>query len=140
MSDPYYDMLRLPHHVSKTHPQMSMQNRAAQFSPFAALAGYDALLRETARLTERRIEPDEAVQAELDQRLRLLLECLPLRPEISVTYFQPDGKKVGGSYKTVTGTVRKFQRSPCALLMDCGTSIPFEHILTLEGACFSVLE
>lgn len=136
MNNKYEDLLHMPHHVSKTHPQMSMQNRAAQFSPFAALVGYDDLIVETARLTDQRMELDESVKAELNERLRLLLELLPQRPEVSITYFQPDCKKAGGSYQSTCGIVRKYLLSDNALIMTDGVQIPVNEIISLEGSCF----
>ena len=103
----YDDIIDLPHHVSETHPPMSRADRAAQFSPFAALTGYDAAVRESARVTEQRIELDEGVKAELNARLNCILEHLSEHPQVSITYFMPDEKKSGGAYRTVTGAVRK---------------------------------
>ena len=106
MSTLYDDMLHLPHHVSEKHPAMSVHDRAAQFSPFAALTGYDAAVQETARLTDRRIELDEGEKAAIDQRLTLVQERLPEPTEVTITYFVPDKKKAGGAYVSVTGTVK----------------------------------
>ena len=89
----YDDIIDLPHHVSETHPPMSRADRAAQFSPFAALTGYDAAVRETARVTERRIELDEGVKAELNARLNCILEHLSEHPQVSLTYFVQDERK-----------------------------------------------
>lgn len=124
MSSAYDDFLNLPHHVSADLPHMSMQNRAAQFAPFAALIGYDALIRETARLTDHRAELDESVKAELNEKLRLLLQLLPQQPEVSITYFRPDYRKSGGSYRTVNGVVRKYLTSTNMLVMSDDTRIP----------------
>lgn len=91
MSDNYDDLLYLPHPTSKTHPRMSRQDRAAQFAPFAALTGYEAVVKETARLTEERPMLTEDEVAELDIRLRLAMD---LDTEVTVIWFQPDDKKV----------------------------------------------
>ena len=103
----YDDIIHLPHHVSTAHPPMPAADRAAQFSPFAALAGHEAAIRETARLTDERAELDENAKAVLDEKLRMIQEMLPAHPEITVTYFQPDAKKSGGAYVSVTGRVKK---------------------------------
>lgn len=108
----YDDMLDLPHHVSATRPQMSMLNRAAQFSPFAALTGYDDQVKETARLTDKKIELSEDEKELLDKKLRVIREQIDSRSSadhvnISITYFHPDTHKVGGEYVTVSGTVKK---------------------------------
>lgn len=111
----YDDMLDLPHHVSSTHPQMPIANRAAQFSPFAALSGYDDQIRETARLTDGRIELSDEEKARLDRRLQMIQEQIGTRPNpsasdaptVSITFFRPDTRKAGGSYVTLSGTVKK---------------------------------
>ena len=102
----YDDIIRLPHHVSQNHPQMSMLDRAAQFAPFAALAGYEAAVGETARLTSERRELDAQEAEELNRRLAALISLLPDRPEATLEYFVPDDRKAGGAYVTVTGRVR----------------------------------
>lgn len=89
----YDDIIHLPHHVSAKHPQMPALDRAAQFSPFAALTGYETAIAETARLVDRRIELDENRKEELDEKLQMAREQLALEPEIAVTYFVPDAKK-----------------------------------------------
>lgn len=139
MSSVYDDLLNLPHHTSAVQPAMSMQNRAAQFAPFAALVGYDALIRETARLTDQKADLDESVKADLNEKLRLLLELLPQQPEVTITYFLPDSRKAGGAYRTASGIVRKFLRSENLLAMMDGTQIPIDAIAALNGSCFSAL-
>ena len=132
----YDDIIDLPHHVSETHPPMSRADRAAQFSPFAALTGYDAAVRETARVTERRIELDEGVKAELNARLNCILEHLPEHPQVSLTYFVPDEKKSGGAYRTVTGAVRKLDSVAKTLTLADGTVVPMEEMVHVEGKFF----
>lgn len=132
----YDDIIDLPHHVSETHPPMSRADRAAQFSPFAALTGYDAAVRETARVTERRIGLDEGVKAELNARLNCILEHLPEHPQVSITYFMPDEKKSGGAYRTVTGAVRKLDSFAKTLTLVDGTVVPMEEMVHVEGNLF----
>ena len=132
----YDDIIDLPHHVSETHPPMSRADRAAQFSPFAALTGYDVAVRETARVTERRIELDEGVKAELNARLNCILEHLPEHPQVSITYFVPDEKKSGGAYRTVTGAVRKLDSFAKTLPLVDGTVVPMEEMVHVEGNLF----
>ena len=132
----YDDIIDLPHHVSETHPPMSRTDRAAQFSPFAALTGYDAAVRESARVTERRIELDEGVKAELNARLNCILEHLSEHPQVSLTYFVPDEKKSGGAYRTVTGTVRKLDSFAKTLTLTDGTVVPMEEMVHVEGNLF----
>lgn len=139
MSSAYDDLLNLPHHTSAVQPAMPMQNRAAQFAPFAALVGYDALIRETARLTDQKAELDESVKAELNEKLRLLLELLPQQPEVTITYFQPDNRKAGGAYRITSGIVRKFLHSENLLVMMDGSKIPVDAIAALDdGADFGL--
>ena len=96
-------MINLPHPVSKVHPQMPIAERAAQFSPFAALTGYGDAVKETARLTDAKIELDEDAKEILDEKLKQIREQIEEHPEIEITYFQPDERKKGGSYITITG-------------------------------------
>ena len=132
----YDDIIDLPPHISETHPPMSRADRAAQFSPFAALTGYDAAVRETARVTERRIELDEGVKAELNARLNCILEHLSEHPQVSITYFMPDEKKSGGAYRTVTGAVRKLDGFAKTLTLVDGTVVPMEEMVHVEGNPF----
>lgn len=132
MNSAYDDLLNLPHHTSAVQPAMSMQNRAAQFASFAALVGYDALIQETTRLTDQMAELDESVKAELNEKLRLLLELLPQQPEVTVTYFLPDSRKAGGAYRTTSGIIRKFLRNENILVMMDGTQIPIGDIVGIE--------
>ena len=135
--DDYKDIINLPHHISSVHPQMSMESRAAQFSPFAALTGYEDAIKETGRLTEERIEQEEDEMGGLDRKLRLLQERIGDRPEISVTYFRPDVRKKGGAYVTVTGRVRKIDLPGRSLVMEDGSRIAVEAVTGMEGGLFS---
>ena len=133
MSGPYDDMIDLPHPTSKKHPRMSIQNRAAIFSPFAALSGHGAAIAETARLTDRRMELDEDTKAELDRRQAVLLEHIDEQPEVTVTWFQPDERKDGGAYLTATGRLKKIDEMKRILSLQDGTSIPLEDVVGLES-------
>ena len=135
----YDDIINLPHHVSATRPRMSMIDRAAQFSPFAALTGYDAAIKETGRLTERRIELTEDSRAALDRKQQLLVDNLADHPEVSVTYFVPDERKAGGAYITVTGRVKKVDDYQRLLILTDGTKIPLDEILDMESELFRSL-
>ena len=135
----YDDIIDLPHHVSVTRPRMSMIDRAAQFSPFAALTGYDAAIKETGRLTDRRIELTEDSRAALDRKQQLLVDNLADHPEVSVTYFVPDERKSGGAYITVTGSVKKVDDYRRLLILTDGTKIPLDEILDMESDLFCSL-
>lgn len=129
----YDDIINLPRHELKTRPPMSRSNRAAQFSPFAALTGYDEAVKETARLTDKRVDLDETVKARLDEKLRLIQEQLSSEPEITVTYFQPDEKKAGGSYVTISGIVKKIDYYERAVVMKDRTRIEIDEIADIIG-------
>lgn len=140
MTGKYDAILHLPHHVSKKHPPMPMADRAAQFAPLAALTGYDAAIRENARLTQERIAPAEAELAALDRRFRLLQEHLEEQPEVRLTRFRPDERKPGGVYETVSGIVKQIDLIARRIRLLDGTDIPMDDVLTLDGALFDVLD
>ncbi len=140
MSQDYSDIIDLPHHVSGTRPHMSMRDRAAQFSPFAALTGYDAAIKETARLTDQREELDEDVKGKLSERLNLIQKNLAAAPEVEITYFVPDERKEGGAYSTVTGAVKKIDAVQRLVVLTDGTDIPMDEIIEISGAMFWSLD
>lgn len=111
---------------------MTRQNRAAQFAPFAALTGYDDVLRETARQTDARITPSESELEALDRTLQLLLTLIDYQPAVQVTLYQPDPKKPGGTYTTITGNVKKYNESTKTLLLTDNTPLPLSNILSLD--------
>lgn len=139
MKKEYDDIINLPHHVSATHPRMTAINRAAQFSPFAALTGYDAAIKETARLTDERIELNEYIKEALNDRLQIIAERIKEHPEIELTYFQPDANKNGGTYLTVISTVKKIDEYERIVIMTDGTSIPINEIISIEGKVFNLV-
>ena len=98
MKDLYENIINLPHHVSKTRPQMPMSDRAAQFAPFAALTGYDSAIKESGRLADEKIELDEEALTALDMKYQLLMDVFDDALEVTITYFQPDERKAGGKY------------------------------------------
>ena len=132
----YDDIIHLPHHVSKTRPQMSMEDRAAQFSPFAALTGYDAAILETGRLTDEKVELGEETRAILDRKQKYLAEIIASRPEVTVTYFVPDEKKSGGAYSTVTGFLKRIDEYERELVLTNGRKIQLAAVFDIESAEF----
>ena len=128
----YNDIITLPHHVSKTHPQMPIHDRAAQFSPFAALTGFGAAITETARLTQEKIELDEHAKAELDEKFRAIGDRLSEKPEITVTYYLPDERKDGGAYVTVTARVKKLDSLSQTVTFTDGTVIGMDDIYAVD--------
>lgn len=133
-SNPYEDMLDLPHPVSSKHPQMPQIKRAAQFSPFAALTGYEDAIAETARLTQCQAELDEEKQQELNHILTLLQQKINIHPPLEVTYFVPDQKKFGGTYVTVAGTLTKIDTYRKYLLLEPYCEIPLENIYEITSS------
>ena len=136
----YEDIINLPHHISPTRQQMPMSDRAAQFSPFAALTGYDAAIKETGRLTDERIELDEEALTALDMKYQLLIDAFDDAPEVTITYFQPDERKAGGKYITATSAVKKVDDFERRITMQNGTKIPMDDVLSIDGELFSSLE
>ena len=128
----YDDIINLSHHVSSRHPQMLMMNRAAQFSPFAALTGYDDAVRETARLTDEKIELDEYEKEELDRKIQWIGSHLDEHIPVSITYFQPDDRKAGGTYEEIIDTIRKINVYEHEILLAKGTKIPIMNILLMD--------
>ena len=136
----YDDIIHLPHHVSDKRPQMPMRSRAAQFAPFAALTGYDAAIRETARQTQSRIELDESARTRLDARLQILRDQLETEPAVVITSFVPDGKKAGGAYVDTVGVVSRIDSYERRIIMADGTEIAIDDICDITGELFGILE
>lgn len=132
----YVDIIGLPHHTSPTRPRMSVSARAAQFAPFAALTGYGAAVDETARLTDDMIVLDENAKAMLDGKLQIIAEHIAEHPEITVTYFEPDQKKSGGAYRSVTGQVKEIDEYERVIKLCDGVKIPIRQIYAIVSALF----
>lgn len=140
MTNPYDDIINLPHHQSATHPHMSSYDRAAQFSPFAALTGYEDAVAETARLTNKKVELDEYGKSALNERLNIIQDTLDKQSKVSITYFLPDKKKSGGEYVTVSGCVKKIDEYEHIVLMQEGSKIPVDDIIEISGDLFALFE
>ena len=132
MSGKYDDIIDLPHPTSKKHPRMSRQNRAAQFSPFAALTGYDAAIRETARITEERRELSEDAAVELNYKISLLQQEQAGMKKIKVIYFRQDTTKDGGAYREEDGDFKRINSNEGILELTNGIQIPLEDIFKIE--------
>ena len=128
MNHAYDDIIRLPHPTSRKHPRMSMEERAAQFAPFAALTGFGGVIRETGRLTDKQVELGESDQVELERVLTFLNSQEEEHPMIKVTYFLPDTYKEGGTYVTVTGHLKRIDQVEGALLLWEGVRVPIQDI------------
>lgn len=131
--DMYEDIINLPHHVSERHPQMPMAERAAQFSPFAALTGFGAVIRETERQTDQMREMTENEREELDYKLGILCNFPGEKPCVAITYFVPDEKKEGGAYRTIRGQMKKIDSYKREIIMKDGSHIPIDCVLELNG-------
>ena len=132
----YEDLIHLPHHVSATRPQMPMSDRAAQFSPFAALSGYDAAIREAGRLTHEKRELSEEEKEALDRKQQYLISMMEEQPRITITYFVPDAKKTGGSYVTKCGNLKKLNPLERWIQLTDGTKIALDNIAKIESDMF----
>ena len=128
----YDDILNLPHHVSNTRPHISMHDRAAQFSPFAALTGYDDTVKETARLTDEKLELTTDRINDLNQKIAFLKEHAEERPQITVEFFIPDEKKSGGKYVTLSGKFRRIDEYNHNMVFTSGEEIPLNDIFEIE--------
>lgn len=131
----YADIIDLKHPVSKKHPQMSRLNRAAQFSPFAALTGYDDLVEEAARYTGQKRELDEEEKEQLNQKL-ILLFSQTTSCEALFTYFQPDTLKHGGKYVTVAGRIIRHNSLSHSITLDNGDEIYIDDIVKIDSTIF----
>ena len=125
----YDDIIDLPHPTSAKHPRMPMIDRAAQFSPFAALVGHGAAIKETARLTDQKIELTEDEKAILDEKLCLLSDT---GGDAVFTYFLPDTRKDGGAYVTAAGSIKRLDLLERRVILTGGAIIPVEDILEIE--------
>lgn len=132
----YDDIINLQHHVSSNREHMSVFDRAAQFSPFAALTGFDGAIKETARLTDQRIELDETAKTILDEKLRIVQDQLSRQQEIGFVFFRPDEMKAGGAYISIMGTVKKIDGYERVVRLQDGTRIPIEDIIDITGEMF----
>ena len=128
----YDDIIHHPHHVSTRHPQMSMQNRAAQFAPFAALTGYHAAIDEAARPTLQKPELEEFDNERLNHILSLLMERSEESPTLIISYFKADARKEGGSFERITAELKRIDDVNHQLILSNGTAIPLADIIDIE--------
>ena len=133
---PYEDIVNLPPHISKKHPQPSMMDRAARFAPFAAITGYEEMVLEEARVTEERVDLDEGALSLLNEKLNMIQEFLDEEPEVTITYFEPDKKKSGGAYISITGIVKRIDEYEHLVIMKDGAKIFIDSIYDLQSELF----
>ncbi len=138
----YADIIDLPHwEPGSKHPRMSLHDRAAQFAPFAALVGYDEMVDEEARLTDRQIEPGEEQLNLLNQQLNVINDTIAggNRPEVTITFFIPDEHKAGGRYATITARVKRIDTTARQVILitrdqpDIPETILFDRIISLQS-------
>ncbi len=132
MNNKYDDIINLPHHKSKVHPCMPIKDRAAQFSAFASLKGYEDAVKETARLTHEQRELDDNKKSELNEKLTYILENIKSKPAVAVTYYVPDKYKAGGEYYTETGIIRKIDTYQNKIVLENNLEIPISRIFDLK--------
>ena len=132
----YDDIINLSRPKSK-HPQITLEQRSAQFAPFAALTGYKEQIKETARLTDKRLELDEEAKSILDTKIQIIKEKLNQQPQIEITYFVPDNRKDGGRYETVNSIIRKIDEYYNKIIMNNGTYIDIDEIIDIQSEIFN---
>ena len=137
---PYEDILHLPRPVSTRRAKMSTLDRAAQFSPFSALTGYDDAITETARLTEGRGELTEGEKVRINTRLQAIVENKAYDETVIIRYFEYDLLKAGGAYLSASGSIKKVDSYARSVIMDDGSCIPIEHIYSIDGDMFKDAE
>lgn len=132
MKNKYDDIINLPHHISKKHTPMTLEARAAQFAPFAALTGYGDEIRETARLTNRRIDLDEEAKSILDNKIQIILKQMLQKPTVTITYFIPDLKKDGGKYITIFGIIKRIDKYKQVIVLEDKTEVQINEIIDIN--------
>ena len=130
--DNYSDIINLSRPVSK-RPRMSLEQRSAQFAPFAALTGYEGQVKETARLTNKKIEINEELKEILNKKIQLIQGKIKEQPQIEITYFIPDSKKEGGRYETICNAIQKIDMYTNEIIMLDGTRIDIDDIIDIQG-------
>ncbi len=134
----YNDIIHLSRPKSK-HPRMSLHQRSAQFAPFAALTGYEGQVKETARLTDKRIEIDEELKQILDMKIQVVKEKISSKPELEITYFIPDDKKDGGRYETILDNISKIDTYNEKIIMQNGLKIDIKEIININSEIFKII-
>ena len=132
----YGDMLYMTYPFQTDRPRMNRADRAAQFSPFAALTGYDAAIKETGRLTDEKVNLSEEEKEALDRKQQILMEWLGDYPALTITFFVPDEKKSGGAYMTKSGNLKKIDVFERVMLLTDGTKIPLDDVVEIESELF----
>lgn len=140
MKDNYEDIINLPHYEPRNHPRMSSYKRAAQFAPFSALTGYEDQVKETARLTDKKVEIDDGLRNVINNKLQILQMNIKIKPKVTITYFEHDHKKSGGTYISITGNVKKIDSIEKLIIMADNKKIPMNDILSIVGDVLKIEE
>ena len=135
----YEEIIKMPHHKSIKYPHMPLSERAAQFSPFAALTGYADIIKETARITENKLELNEDALNILNNKFQYIVSNISTKPVITIVFFKPDKRKSGGEYVTVSGKAFKYKEHERCLILEDGTSIPVDDIIDIECSIFDLI-
>ncbi len=135
----YDDIINLEHPISKVHKQMSLENRSAQFAPFAALVGYEEAVKETERVTENRVEINEELRNRLDEKIYILQSKIKEQPEVNITYFVPDNKKKGGKYQSITGKIKQIDDDNKLIVLKNDIEIPINEIINISGEIVEIV-
>lgn len=133
----YDTIISLPYNGVKKHTKMTLEERSAQFAPFAALTGYDGQIKEKARLTNKRIEISEDIKTLLDTKIQIICENISNNLKVEITYFVPDNKKDGGEYVSVIGTVREIDNFNRVIVMENNIRIPIYEIIDINSEIFN---
>lgn len=136
MNKNYDDIINLPHFESKKHPRMSLEARSAQFAPFAALTGYEDAVKETARLTDKKIEIDDGLKQILNNKLQYVLENNDINPEVTFTYFISDKRKSGGKYVEKEGNIKKIDNINGHVILKDKSKIKIDDIINITSDIF----
>lgn len=136
----YEDIIDIPHHTSSKHPRMTIEARSAQFAPFSALTGYNEAVKETARVTEEKIEIDDGLKIVINNKLQIINNNIKDNPKVSITYFIKDKNKEGGEYITIRGTIKKLDSIKELVILEDKTIIPIKDIINITSSLFSSLE
>ena len=136
----YDDIINLPNPTPTCRPRMSALDRAAQFAPFAALTGYEAVVAEAARLTDDRLELSEDMKIILNDKMQMIIDNLDKEPFVTVRYFVPDKRKAGGAYVEASGIVKEIDEYERCIIMTDGIKIPIEQVRAIDGELLNCFE
>ena len=136
----YDDIINLPNPTPTCRPRMSALDRAAQFAPFAALTGYEAVVAEAARLTDDRLELSEDMKIILNDKMQMIVDNLDKEPFVTIKYFVPDKRKAGGAYVEASGIVKEIDEYERCIIMTDGIKIPIEQIRAIDGELLNCFE